>query len=157
MSRKKRPLLHALCNGVCNGCGPRSLLPNRFGPCPYMLTQNHDETLLHMIWAAIVGVAKKPQDRLHDCLRRFQFPSTTVSNRSCRSGLYGQLEDMIDTYPPLSHERQGNRVPHYHEAKTKPLAPARRLRSSKNHAVRIYHPCGQLSRQAALQMSGLQE
>ena len=34
--RENLPLLHTLCNGVCNGCGPRSLLQaNRFGTCPY--------------------------------------------------------------------------------------------------------------------------
>ena len=33
----KLPMLHTLCTGVCNGCGPRSLLQaNRFGTCPYL-------------------------------------------------------------------------------------------------------------------------
>ena len=36
--RENLRLLHTLCDGVCNGCGPRALLQaNRFGTCPYSL------------------------------------------------------------------------------------------------------------------------
>ena len=50
--RENLPLLHTLCNGVCNGRGPRALLQaNRFGTCPYKPLK-----LSTMRWGSYLGL-----------------------------------------------------------------------------------------------------